>query len=212
MDAFRRASSLGFIPTTVDHRRFGYKVWDVREDKYTFKSEPTRVSILDCNWRVPMQSRIRRFQREFCEEATGLLSIVDLAQYDRDLDRGVSAVFRTDLTDFIDFANAVTSGRSFSRTQASMMIMFWNAEKLKEKMAKKPFGSVYKDFKDEENLNGVIRYIMDKVLADRKGDLGNVDVYYWVGELTDAATVGWMLGVLKETMWQQTLRQSGLFR
>ena len=203
MDAVRRASTMKYVPTIADHRRFlteGRRLSHFGTFHFAF--EPISVDVL-----VPHNIQQTRIRRGLYEETTSIVYPIDLLEYNIHLPEETGPGPTKLKLNLLGFQGMV-QGRYFKRFRPAVIPIFFNVNRFREELRVRPFAAEHADFAGQNNVKDAVHYVITKLLAfcdDR------TRIYPHVGELTDEATVKYILAAVKETMLQRALRDTGLF-
>ncbi|KAK5661155.1 hypothetical protein OQA88_11046 [Cercophora sp. LCS_1] len=220
VDAFRRAMAEDYVPTLADYRRFLSRRHNtLHYGTFNFGPEPLTLSITN----NVKPSGNRGIVKLMIEEAVSFVFIYDLVQCNSmdphpqvheehrvdgvrigvdPSDSDPSTLFKQHIAMFQHYCSRV-----FRRLRPSIIVIFTNVAMFRDHLQRHPMSELYPDYTGEPDLKGAVNYMINKLLAACNE---RTRVYPHVGEMTDVATVKFILAAVKESMLHSALRDCGL--
>lgn len=196
LSAIERIAEPQYMPTQADILRTRKKTSGIFDFKFQLGS--TNVHMFD----VGGQRSERKKWIHCFDNVTLIIFCVALSEYDQVL---LEENTQNRLQESLNLFDSVVNSRWFSRT--SIVLFLNKIDVFANKLPYSPIEAHFPDYNGGDNLNKAIKYILWKFTQVNRSGL---NIYPHVTQATDTSNIELVFAALKETILENTLRDSGI--
>lgn len=191
-----RIGKLGYIPTETDVLRCRLKSTAIVETR--FSMGPLQIHMFD----VGGQRSERKKWIHCFESVTSIIFCTALSEYDQVL---LEEKNQNRMTESLILFDSVINSRWFLRTS---IILFMNKiDVFRHKLPKVPLEKYFPEYTGGSDINKAAKYILWRFMQSNRARLS---VYPHLTQATDTTNVRLVFAAVKETIMQNSLRDSGI--
>jgi len=189
-----RIGSPGYLPSERDIVNARDKTEDITETR--FHLGQIIVHIFD------ISGKIRQWRKwiNYFESVTSIIFCASLSDYDQ-----MSVLQKNRLLESMILFESVVNSRWFLRT--SIILLLTNIDVFKQKIPKVPLEKYFPEYTGGSDINKAAKYILWKFMQANRARLS---VYPHLTQVTDATNIRLVFSAVKETILQNTLKDSGI--
>ncbi|KIY69869.1 heterotrimeric G protein alpha subunit C [Cylindrobasidium torrendii FP15055 ss-10] len=196
-----RISSAKYRPTEADVLRARWSTTAITETRFVVGQ--MHIHMFD----VGGQRSERRKWIHMFESVTSIIFCVALSEYDQHLPASEDPACTNRLAESLTLFSSIVNSRWFLRTS---IVLFLNKKDVfKQKVKKIPLGGIpdFRDFQGGNDVNKAAKYILWRFFKKNRAGLR---IYPHLTQATDTENVRFVFSVVKETILQNALQDSGM--